>query len=239
MNAHGGPPAPVLASIRSRWLDAATASLGADPAVSGTALVGSLGSGRADDWSDIDLLTVVADAALDEFTDATRLAGVPGTLAFTSDARHNALRGARAVGAAYVIDGLPLRVDLYVYPVSWAAWPADSTVLFDRRGLPRLALTFAEYLDTAEHEEAVPKSPAERAALRTALIPIAAKWIARRSPDTARMIELVGGPAAAEGTWADYLTILRDLLGQHPATEDPALIAATHAYLDLVSETLG
>jgi predicted nucleotidyltransferase len=41
-----------------------------------------LGSGRADDWSDIDLLTVVEDAALDEFTAAGRLAGVPGTLAF-------------------------------------------------------------------------------------------------------------------------------------------------------------
>lgn len=239
MNAQGGPPAPVLASIRSRWLDAATASLGADAAVSGTALVGSLGSGRADDWSDIDLLIVVADSALDEFTDAARLSGVPGTLAFRSDARHNALRGARAVGSAYVIDGLPLWVDRYVYPASWAAWPADSTRLFDHRGLPQLTITFAEYLNTAEHEPAVPKTPAERAALRTALIPNAAKRIARRSPDTPRMIELVGGPAVAERTWADHLAILRDLLGGHAATGDPALIAATHAYLDLVSATLG
>ena len=37
---------PVLASIRSRWLDAATASLHSDPAVAGPALAGSLGASR-------------------------------------------------------------------------------------------------------------------------------------------------------------------------------------------------
>jgi predicted nucleotidyltransferase len=239
MNGHGGPPAPVLASTRSRWLEAATASLGADPAVSGAALVGSLGSGRADDWSDIDLLTVVEDAALDEFAAAGRLAGVPRTLAFASDARHNALRGARAVSAVYLIDPLPLWVDLYVYPVSWAAWPADSALLFDRRDLRRLTVTFAEYLDTDEHDQAVPKSPAERTALQAALIPVAAKRIARRSPDTPPMIELVGGPAAADETWESYLAILRGLLDRYAPSGDPGLIAATHAYLDLVAATLG
>jgi hypothetical protein len=90
-----GPPAPRLASIRSRWLAAATASLRADPAVLGAALIGSLGAGRADDWSDIDLLIVVDDASVDEHAAPGRLAGVPGTLAFASDARHNAPRGAR------------------------------------------------------------------------------------------------------------------------------------------------
>src|SRR5262245_4945050 len=90
-----GPPAPRLASIRSRWLAAATASIRADPAVLGAALVGSLGAGRADDWSDVDLLIVVDDASLDEHAAPASLAGVPGTLAFASDARHNAPRGAR------------------------------------------------------------------------------------------------------------------------------------------------
>jgi hypothetical protein len=238
MSSSSGPPAPVLASIRSRWLDAATVSLRADSAVEGAALVGSLGAGRADDWSDVDLLLAVDDAALGEFTAAERLAGVPGTLAFTSDARHNAPLGARADSAVYLIDGLPLRVDRYIYPVSWAAWPADSTVLFDRRGLPRLDKTFSEYLATVEHEQAVPRSPAEQRALQAALIPIAAKWIARRSPDTPRAIAMVGGPKVANGTWESYLAVLRELLGTYAATENPALIAATSAYLDLVEATL-
>jgi hypothetical protein len=71
-----GPPPPRLASIRSRWLTAATASLRADPAVLGSALVGSLGAGHADDWSDIDLLIVVDDECLAEHAAPGRLTGV-------------------------------------------------------------------------------------------------------------------------------------------------------------------
>lgn len=54
------------------------------------------------------------------------------------------------------------------------------------------------------------------------------------------MIELVGGPRAADETWENYLAILRELLGRHATTtKDPGLIAATHAYLDLVAATIG
>jgi hypothetical protein len=236
-----GPPAPRLASIRSRWLAAATASLRADPAVLGTALVGSLGAGHADDWSDIDLLTVVDDASLDEHAAPGRLADVPGTLAFASDARHNAPRGARAASETYIIDGLPLRVDRYVYPASRAAWPADSTVLSDRRGIGRLAVTFREHMDIVEHEQPAPRGPGERRALRAALIPVAGKYIARRSLDTPQLIALVGGSRAPEGTWEDHLATLRQLLDEHAATGTgtPESIAAMHAYLDLVAATLG
>ncbi len=236
-----GPSAPRLASIRSRWLTAATASLRADPAVLGTALVGSLGAGHADDWSDIDLLIVVDDASLDEHAAPARLAGVPGRLAFASDARHNAPRGARVTSGQYIIDGLPLWVDRHVYPASWAAWPADSTVLSDRRGISRLAVTFREHMDAVEHEQPVPRGPGERRALQAALIPIAGKYIARRSPDTARLIELVGGPRTPGGTWEGHLATLRQLLDGHAVTGTgtPESIAATHAYLDIVAVTLG
>jgi hypothetical protein len=236
-----GPPAPRLASIRSRWLAAAIASLRADPAVLGSALIGSLGAGRADDWSDIDLLIVVDDPFLDEHAAPGRLAGVPGTLAFASDARHNAPRGARVASVQYIIDCLPLWVDRYVYPASWAAWPADSTVLLDRRGIGRLALTFTEHMNAVEHEQPVPKSPAERRALQAALIPIGGKYIARRSPDTPRLITLVGGPRTLEGTWRDHLSTLRQLLDGYAAagTGTPESVAATHAYLNLVAATLG
>jgi predicted nucleotidyltransferase len=235
-----GPPAPRLASIRSRWLTAAIASLRADPAVLGTALIGSLGAGRADDWSDVDLLIVVDDASLDEHAAPDRLAGIPGTLAFASDARHNAPRGARVASGQYIIDGLPLWVDRYVYPASWAAWPADSTVLLDRRDIGRLTLTFTEHLNAVEHEQPVPKSPGERRGLQAALVPIGGKYIARRSPAAPGLITLVGGPGTLEGTWPDHLATLRRLLDGHAAAGagTPESIAATHAYLDLVAATL-
>jgi predicted nucleotidyltransferase len=55
------PPAPRLRAIRETWLRRAIERLEADPAVSATGLVGSLGRGDADDWSDVDLLIVVPD----------------------------------------------------------------------------------------------------------------------------------------------------------------------------------
>ena len=54
----------------------------------------------------------------------------------------------------------------------------------------------------------MPESPAGRRARQAALIPIAANRIARRSPDTPRMIELVGGPTTAGGAWVSYLDLV-------------------------------
>ncbi len=53
------------------------------------------------------------------------------------------------------------------------------------------------------------------------------------------MFELIGGRQADNRTWERYLAILRELLGRNTVTEDPGLTAATHAYLVLVSATLG
>lgn len=133
--------APRLAGLRERWLSAATAALQDDPLVAGTALVGSLGAGSADDWSDVDLLVVVEDANLEDYATADRLPSGPGQLAFGIDARHNGPVGTRAVSAQYVVDGLPLWVDWHIHPVSLASWPSDSAVVFDRHGISRTSAT--------------------------------------------------------------------------------------------------
>ncbi|MFC4121672.1 nucleotidyltransferase domain-containing protein [Nonomuraea zeae] len=262
---NAGPPAPLLAAIRSRWLAAATAALRDDPQVAGAALVGSLGAGRADDWSDVDLLVFVDDARIDDGV-VTHGLGKP---ALTFDARHNGPRGTRAISGQYLVDGLPLWADWHLHPVSRASWPADAAVIFDRRafnqhrldqhevnrhhldrhgfdrhrldrrGFDRLPVTFAELLAAGEREPPTRKSPADHRALQLALIPIAGKRLARRSPETARMIEFVGGPYAPEATWADHLTTLRQLLGGFAALGLPASVAAAHAHLDLVADALG
>ncbi|GAA3163051.1 nucleotidyltransferase domain-containing protein [Nonomuraea salmonea] len=241
MSAEGpGPPAaPRLADIRSRWLSAITARLDGDPVVAGAGLVGSLGAGRGDDWSDIDLLVVVDDAWLDDFAVPERLPSGPGKLAVAFDARHNGPRGTRAVSGQYLVDELPLWVDWYIYPVSQASWLADSTVIFDRRGFGRLAATFSEHLNAGEHEQATPKGLTDHRALRLALVPIAGKRIARRSPETARMIEFIGGPYAPDATGKGHLATLRQLLGGFATLGLSDSVAAGHAYLDLVEETLG
>jgi predicted nucleotidyltransferase len=169
---HCGPPAPRLADIRARWLHDVIGSLRADRSVVGSALVGSLGDGRADDWSDVDLLVVVEDAVLDEYGEPDHLPIGPGRASFTIDARHNGPVGTRALSAQYVVEGLPLWVDWHVHPVSLARWPSDSTVIFDRSGIDLTSVTFSEYLDRGRHESAIPSSADDHQALRLALVPV-------------------------------------------------------------------
>jgi hypothetical protein len=227
----GAPPAPRLAGIRDRWLSAAIDTLQGDPIVVAAALVGSLGARRADDWSDVDLLVVVEDEHLDEYAVPDRLPNGPGQLAFAIDARHNGPIGTRAVSAQYVVDALPLWVDWQIHPLSIATWPPDSTVIFDHHGISR---SVSDY--RGDHEPATPKTSYEQEAMRLALIPIAAKQLARHSPDAAHTIKFLGG--SPEGTRTDHLATLRHLLTQfdpHPHT--PSL-TATHTYLNLLEPLL-
>jgi hypothetical protein len=226
--------APRLAGVRGRWLGAVTAALRDDPLVVGTALVGSLGAGSADDWSDVDLLIVVADEHLEAYATADRLPSGPGQLAFAIDARHNGPVGTRAVSAQYVVDGLPLWVDWHIHPVSLASWPSDSAVVFDRHGISRTSATLSDY--RGEHEPPTPKTLDDQDAMRLALVPIAGKQLARRSPETPRTIEFLGGAPGSD--WPDHLTALRELLNQFATLGRPDSLAAARAYIDLVEQTL-
>ena len=61
----GVPEGPaLLATLRDRLLDQVLGLLEADLAVAGVALVGSLGRGEGDNWSDIDLFIEVFSAAV-------------------------------------------------------------------------------------------------------------------------------------------------------------------------------
>ncbi|WP_329004905.1 hypothetical protein OHA18_16115 [Kribbella sp. NBC_00709] len=175
---------------------------------------------------------VVADERLDEDAVPGRLPGGPGRIAFEIDARHNGPLGTRAASAQYVVDGLPLWVDWHIHPVSLAHWPSDSTVVFDRHGITRTPATLSEYLNRGEHEPASPNTLDDHEAMRLALVPIAGKQLARRSPEAARTIEFLGG--RADG---DHLASLRELLNQFEHLGRSDSFAAGHAYVDLL-ETL-
>jgi predicted nucleotidyltransferase len=160
--------APRLRAIRDTWLERAIERLERDPAITAAGFVGSLGRGDEDDWSDVDLLIVVPDDQVDHYADATHLPG-SDLVSWSIDARHNAPRGASAVGVRYVIDGLPLHVDWYVYPRSQAAWVADARVIFDQQGLRRLdAGRMVEFVGGPYVPEAAP--PEYLAILRRLLV---------------------------------------------------------------------
>ncbi|MEV0237685.1 hypothetical protein [Nonomuraea sp. NPDC050786] len=167
-----------------------------------------------------------------------RLPSGSGTLTAAFDARHNGPRGTRAVSGQHLVDGLPLWVDWHIHPVSQAGWAADSAVIFDRRGFDRLPATFSALLSTGESEPPTLKQPIDHQIARLVMVPIAGKRIARRSPETARMIEFLGGPYAPDASWQHHLATLRRLLDGFAALGLPDSVAAGHAYLDLVAETL-
>lgn len=231
------PAAPRLRAIREAWLGRAIERLEADPAISAAGLVGSLGRGDADDWSDVDLLIVVPDDQVEHHADATQLPGSK-QVTWSIDARHNAPRGAGAVGARYVIDGLPLHVDWHVYPRSLAAWVADAKVIFDSHGLPRLNDTFSEYQDKREVQPPTPKAANAHRLLQVSLIPVAAKYVVRRSAEAGRMVEFVGGPHAPEASPAEYLATLRQLLVQYRDDAPEEMLTPAGRYLDLVEAVL-
>ena len=138
----GAPEGPaLLARLRDRLLDQMLGLLEADPAVAGVALVGSLGRGEEDNWSDIDLLILASDQFIRQFMNEP--AASPWARAdLLSDGRHNSPAGATSLGTAHIRSGLPLWADLHVHPAGRTQWPADSRVLFERRpvrtGTPRL-----------------------------------------------------------------------------------------------------
>lgn len=105
MNAH--------ASARDSWLSRALVVLETAPHVTSVELVGSLGRGDGDDWSDVDLLVFVDG---DVRTALDPLLPQLGEMAFFLDAPHNTRADGYSFGATFIVDGLPIGTDWYVWP---------------------------------------------------------------------------------------------------------------------------
>lgn len=133
----------LLGGLRDNLLDQVLGLLEADPAVEGVALVGSLGCGEVDNWSDIDLLVLMGD------WDIARFVGDPAASPWAradllSDGRHNSPAGATSIRATHIRSGLPVWVDLHVHPVTRTRWPTDSQIAFERRPVELGAKSFDE-----------------------------------------------------------------------------------------------
>jgi predicted nucleotidyltransferase len=124
MNAH--------AAARERWLAHALGVLTATEGVAAVELVGSLGRGDGDDWSDVDLLVFVDDdvrSSLDAVL--PRL----GDVALVLDAPHNTRADGHSFGAVFLVDGLPLATDWYVWPRALHGRPFDDLQAEGPRGV--------------------------------------------------------------------------------------------------------
>jgi hypothetical protein len=169
-----------LGELRDRLLDQVIGLLTADPDVGGVALIGSLGRGDADNWSDIDLLILIGDQALAQFAD--KPAARPWAQAdFLSDGRHNSPAGATSVGTTHLRTGLPFGVDLHVHPEGRTRWPTDGRIVFERRPTATGTLSFDQLNAGGSRQPATAKTDDEIRRIRLSYVPIAGKYIARRS----------------------------------------------------------
>jgi Nucleotidyltransferase domain len=228
----------VLAGLRDRLLGQVLGLLEADPAVDGVALVGSLGRGDEDNWSDIDLLILASDQFIRQFMNEPTAS--PWARAdLLSDGRHNSPAGATSLGTTRIRSGLPLWVDLHVHPAGQTPWPVDSRVVFERRAAETGTLPFDEFNASGPRQPATAKTAAEVRRIHLGYVPIAGKYVGRRSPRACEMIRFLGhrhdfndrDPAA-------QILALRGIAKDLSSPSLRHLGDAVTSYLDLVEATV-
>jgi Nucleotidyltransferase domain len=243
VNAHladpsGAPEGPaVLPRLRDRLLDEVLGLLAADPAVAGVALVGSLGRGQEDNWSDIDLLILASEELIGQFMNEP--AASPWARAeLLSDGRHNSPAGATSLGTTHIRTGLPLWVDLHVHPADRTPWPTDSRVVLERRPVTAGTLSFDELNADGPRQPATAKTADEVRQIHLGYVPIGGKYVGRRSPRAGEMIRFLGRRDFNDPDPAAQIRALRGIAADLASPSWGQLGDAVAAYLDLVEATV-
>jgi Nucleotidyltransferase domain len=140
-------------------------------------LTGSLGRGQADEWSDVDLIVVGGSPLLDDAL-------------VTTDNPGNGPIGGGHIGALYDIGPLTLWADWYLWP-SQEPVPSDARLL---RGQGNQGIfDLSDSLNRIGRGR--PRPHPDRDAFALAMLPLAAKFIARGANDKAASIAaMLGAP---------------------------------------------
>jgi hypothetical protein len=181
--------AAALPAARERWLAGTVERMQARAVW----LAGSLGRGQGDEWSDVDLVVAGGSPRLD------------GALV-TTDNPGNGPAGGGHIGALYDIGPLTLWADWYLWPPHEPA-PADARLLRGHGNQGTAGLR--ESLDRIGRGR--PRPHPDRDAFALAMLPLAAKFIARGANDkAASMAAMLGAPpdmAALDGLRAVFSSI--------------------------------
>jgi hypothetical protein len=228
------------ATARDAWLVSTSRQLQGDERVAAVWLVGSLGQDGGDAWSDVDLALVVRDEDLDELAERRRSEfGRFGEVLVAIDAP-NAPAGGAYLGVAYAVGELPLWVDWYVWPRSTARRPNDARVLIERAEPPPPVTE--PHAALIEHSRvAAPHAVVDRFAapvdFTVAMVPIAAKYIARRQPQEAReLLRLLDRDAPNTLGVREQIGALRRILQRAERNRPSKAVQAAAAVLDLTEQ---
>ena len=202
------------------------------------ALVGSLGRGEEDNWSDIDLFILASDQFIRQFMNEPA-ASAWARADLLSDGRHNSPAGATSLGTTRIRSGLPLRVDLHVHPADRTPWPTDGRAVFERRPVRTGTLPFGEFNAGGRRQPPTAKTAGEVRQIHLGYVPIAGMYVGRRSPRAVEMIRFLGhrrdfndrDPAA-------QIRALRGIADELSSPSRGQLGDAVACYLNLVEATV-
>jgi hypothetical protein len=192
-------------------------------------LIGSLGRGGGDAWSDLDLIAVPGPRF-----DRLDLVKVFGEQVLAVlDAPRNAPIGGDYVGLCLDVAGMALWIDWYLWPQDTATVPADASAVYDDLGLPHSDRDFIALI-TANSNPSAPAHPAN-AATTLLRIAVAAKYLARADlPRLSAKLPDVQGLSPAQ--------VAARLHGKLAGIHEPGLtraVAATRRLLDLAVTASG
>jgi hypothetical protein len=143
------------------------------------------------------------------------------------------------VGTTRIRSGLPLWVDLHVHPTARTRWPTDSRIVSQRRPTETGTLSFDQLNASGSRQAAKAKTADETRKIHLSYVPIAGKYVGRRSPHACQMIRFLGKTPDFNVT--DPAAQLRALRSIAADLSDPSwtwLNDAVTSYLDLVEATL-
>ena len=188
-------------------------------------LIGSLGRGGGDAFSDLDLIIVPGPA----FTglDLARLFGDKVLLQI--EVPRNAPEGGSFHTACLDVAGTVLWVDAITWPSATVAIPADATAVYDNHNLPHSPLAFIALPDRHRNPEATGHPPTDATSLLR--IAVAAKYLARN--DGGRLVDKL---PEADGVGLDAIpALLRQMLGQIGDSALARAVSCTGALVDLAA----
>lgn len=224
--------AVAVSAQRDGWLAAVVQVLTRNLFAAGAWLVGSLGRGSGDSFSDIDLIVAVdATTPREVFADPVAGLHLPGPVLFTRPKPRNAPAGGAYLAICVELAGLPVLIDLYLWPTATAAVPVGGRVLYaGHTEPPRSDLEFMPLLDrhrTSDTGGADPDHPASV----LFLVQLAAKYHARRDAQRRRVIHYqLQIPADAPPAVLRDVIALRVDLTRWP--QYTAAVAAAHRLID-------
>jgi hypothetical protein len=199
--------------------DAALAEIATAARAAGTGallLIGSLGRGGGDAWSDLDLIAVPGP----DYTRLDLAVQFADRVLASLAAPRNAPIGGSYQGLCLDVADTVLWIDLYLWPAATAMIPTDATAIYDDLALPYSDLAFIPLI-TAHSDPAAP-APADNEATTLLRVAVAAKYLAR-----ADITRLAGKlPEAAGATLDEVPALLRARLA---AVHQPQLARAASA----------